>query len=89
MNTGDESVLVEGYWQNGRLCGAGREITNNGSHYIGFFKDNVKCGSGVLKQVDGFKYKGNFTNDLPNGQGEARYPEGRKSFSLKIYYRCV
>ena len=55
--------IYEGQTVNGLLNGFGRAIVNTGTHYIGYFKNNVAHGYGKLCMPNGYKEEGLFYED--------------------------
>ena len=57
-------------------------IWENGSRYVGEWKDGKKHGQGTYSsgkgEGEGDKYVGEFKDDKPNGQGTYTWPDGRK-----------
>jgi hypothetical protein len=60
-----------GYWQEN-----GRESKFKGSHYKGYYWNDLKCGFGVYTWKSGNFYKGEFFNDKREGQGEMYWTDG-------------
>ena len=59
-------------------------IWENGSRYVGEWKDGVRNGQGTYTQYgsllypDGRKYVGEYKNGKPNGLGVITFPDGSK-----------
>jgi hypothetical protein len=56
----------------------GTRSYDDGSQYVGQFKDDRRGGQGTLTWPDGENYAGWWWNDLPNGQGTKTLPNGEK-----------
>ena len=53
-------------------------IWENGSRYVGEWKEGKKHGQGTYTWSDGKKYVGEYKDGLPNGQGTYTLPNGEK-----------
>ena len=53
-------------------------IMENGSRYVGEWKNGEENGQGTLTFNDGRKYVGEYKNGERNGQGTYTYPDGIK-----------
>jgi len=58
--------------------GKGTMTTNNGSKYVGEWKNNRVNGKGTLTTPDGSKYVGEIVNGMYHGQGTFTLPDGQK-----------
>ena len=58
--------------------GHGTETFNNGSKYVGEYKDYKLHGQGTLTFTDGDKYVGGFRDDKQHGQGTYTFANGNK-----------
>ena len=56
----------------------GTETYEDGSSYVGVFKDGERNGQGTYAYSDGDKYVGEWKDNIPNGQGTETYPDGDK-----------
>ena len=54
----------------------GNYINDDGSEYVGEFKDGKGHGQGALTYADGEKYVGEFKNDKRHGQGTLTFGDG-------------
>ena len=50
----------------------------DGSTYVGGFKEGIENGQGTYNNPNGSKYIGKHKDDQPNGQGTMTYPDGEK-----------
>ena len=53
-------------------------IYNDGSYYVGDWKDGKREGYGIKYYIDGTVYKGQWRNDNKHGQGSITYLNGVK-----------
>jgi hypothetical protein len=67
--------VFNGTYDHGRL-GKGKMIYEDGSVYIGPFRDDQRNGQGTYTFRDGSVYKGSFVNDSMHGDGAMRWPNG-------------
>ena len=58
--------------------GPGTETYEDGSSYVGVFKDGERNGQGTYTYSDGDKYEGEFKFDKKHGQGTYTLPNGSK-----------
>ena len=56
----------------------GTQRNEDGSTYVGGFKDGKENGQGTYNNPNGSKYIGEHKDDQPNGQGTMTYPDGEK-----------
>ena len=54
----------------------GTQRNEDGSTYVGGFKDGKENGQGTYNNPNGSKYIGEHKDDQPNGQGTMTYPDG-------------
>lgn len=62
--------IFEGEFSNGRIEGRGTLTDDQGSRYVGTFKDSLRHGKGVEKMASGDVYEGQFFNDKRSGYGK-------------------
>jgi len=78
FNNGVLLGTLEGTFVKGKVSGMGTINANDGTKYVGEFKDAKKHGQGTLTTGDGFKYVGAFKDDKPSGQGTVTFANGDK-----------
>jgi len=66
------STCIEGDCINGK----GTYIYDDGSKYIGEYKNGKSHGKGTMIYLDGEKYVGEYQNDLRNGKGSQTFANG-------------
>lgn len=64
--------------------GSGIMIYNNGTRYIGDFRNSLREGWGSCVFADGSKYEGSWINDRPDGAGIKTFADGK---ILKGYWK--
>lgn len=64
-------AFYEGYWRNGELQGAGREIEPSGDYYEGGFEANQRQGAGTFVSYTGLlTYSGSWSHGIRHGFGQ-------------------
>ena len=58
--------------------GQGIQRNEDGSTYVGAFKEGKENGQGTYNNPNGSKYIGEYKDSKPNGQGTMTYPDGEK-----------
>ena len=58
--------------------GPGTETYEDGSSYVGVFKDGERNGQGTYTYSDGDKYEGEWKDGKRTGQGTLTFPDGTK-----------
>lgn len=69
-------IIKEGMWDQGKLNGKCRIVTENGEVFVGDIKNNVKEGYGEFSGAT--DYKGQWKSDLPDGKGVEEWKNGCK-----------
>ena len=73
--------MYEGDYINDNFEGNGKYIWEDGSHYIGQWKDDLRNGKGTLYYQNGkINYDGDWVNGRPNGYG--KYIYGNDSYYI-------
>jgi len=72
------TFTYNGAISNGKFNGQGKITYDNGTIYIGEFKDNLTSGQGTFIWSDGVKYFGEFQNGERNGLGIIELKNGEK-----------
>ena len=76
--SGENKLIYEGEYKNGKRNGQGTYYYDSGEKYIGEWKDGLREGKGIFYWEDGTYWEGNFTNNEMNGKGN--YFDGEDSF---------
>ena len=76
--SGENKLIYEGEYKNGKRNGQGTYYYDSGEKYIGEWKDGLREGKGIFYWDDGTYWEGNFTNNEMNGKGN--YFDGEDSF---------
>ena len=67
----NNSIIYEGDFENDKYNGFGKSFEENGSYYIGQWKDGFKHGLGKLyNKKNNIIYEGYFKNGMRNGIGK-------------------
>ncbi|CAG9331807.1 unnamed protein product [Blepharisma stoltei] len=75
----EDGSIYEGEWNElGEKHGLGVEIGQDGSKYVGYFKNNKKAGNGRFISADGELYEGEFKRGQPSGNGVLQKPDGSR-----------
>ena len=75
-----DKVIYYGEWDKDKNIrhGRGIQIWEDGSKYIGYWKEDKACGKGKLYHPDGDIYDGEWLNDKPNGFGTYIHKDGAR-----------
>ena len=69
-------ISKQGYWVDGYLNGQGSYNHDDGTIYIGGFKNDEFHGKGVWSHPDGTRYEGDWQYDARHGDGNNIYSDG-------------
>lgn len=76
----DYRKSYKGQWVEGLFDGEGTLLYNDGSVYIGNFKDGQKCGIGTYMYADRTSYRGSWEQGAMNGYGQLYDKNGKLMF---------
>lgn len=67
--TGEDSLYLGGYDEEGKRSGKGIGLYPDGYVYVGDYADGLRSGHGSWYYPDGSYYVGTWADDMPNGDG--------------------